>query len=275
MSLSLFELPDQTVVLEHQIAGHRHEHGKLYTGMLKHIDGYVMKPVQNNERGKTEIEFYEQIFQSSHPVISKLKQIVPHFFGLHQFVSDTAIHYFIKMEDVAAGMAKPCIADIKIGRQTWDPYSSPEKQFAENMKYRGTKEPLGFCIPGMCIFDLATDKVLKLDKHYGRSLNSDSVRDALLLYFNSTQVIENRLLSEVLSQLNAVRLWFEEQRHFLFYATSLLFVYDADLLKKGCNILNVRIRMIDFAHVFPAHDSRDSNYLEGLCKLIQIISSIQ
>ena len=45
------------------------------------------------------------------------------------------------------------------------------------MKYRGTKEPLGFCIPGMCIFDLATDKVLKLDKHYGRRLNSDSVRD--------------------------------------------------------------------------------------------------
>ena len=37
------------------------------------------------------------------------------------------------MEDVAAGMAKPCIADIKIGRQTWDPYSSPEKQFAENV----------------------------------------------------------------------------------------------------------------------------------------------
>ncbi len=79
----------------------------------------------------------------------------------------------------------------------------------------------------------------------------------------------------MLNQLNAVRLWFEEQRHYLFYATSLLLVYDADLLKKGSNILNVRIRMIDFAHVFPAHDSQDSNYLEGLCKLIQIISSIQ
>jgi hypothetical protein len=38
------------------------------------------------------------------------------------------------MEDVAAGMIKPCIADIKIGRQTWDPYSSPEKQLAENVK---------------------------------------------------------------------------------------------------------------------------------------------
>jgi hypothetical protein len=33
MMSSLFELPDETVVLEHQIAGHRHEHGKLYTGV--------------------------------------------------------------------------------------------------------------------------------------------------------------------------------------------------------------------------------------------------
>lgn len=37
------------------------------------------------------------------------------------------------MEDVVAGMVKPCIADIKIGRQTWDPASSSEKQHAENV----------------------------------------------------------------------------------------------------------------------------------------------
>ncbi len=45
------------------------------------------------------------------------------------------------------------------------------------MKYSGTKIPLGFCIPGMCIFDLESDKVIRLDKHYGRSLNCDTVRD--------------------------------------------------------------------------------------------------
>jgi hypothetical protein len=56
------------------------------------------------------------------------------------------------------------------------------------MKYRGTKEPLGFCIPGMCIFDLASDKVLKLDKHYGRSLNSDSVKDGNSIFFNNIEI---------------------------------------------------------------------------------------
>jgi len=37
------------------------------------------------------------------------------------------------MEDVAANFSKPCVADIKIGRQTWDPYSAPEKQLSEDV----------------------------------------------------------------------------------------------------------------------------------------------
>lgn len=59
-----------------------------FTGMLKHKDGLVMKPVQKNRRGKTEIEFYEEISQSSHPTISRLQQLIPKFFGLHNFVTD-------------------------------------------------------------------------------------------------------------------------------------------------------------------------------------------
>lgn len=93
---------------------------------------------------------------------------------------------------------------------------------------------------------------------------------ALLLYLNSTQTIQKSLLFEILCQLNAIRLWFEEQRHFLFYATSLLLTYDADFLSNRSS-LNVRIRMIDFAHVYPANGTKDSNYIEGLCKLIQIL----
>lgn len=48
-------------------------------------------------------------------------------------------------------------------------------------KYIGTKGPLGFCIPGMCIFDLESEKLLRLDKHYGRNLNCESVRDGNIL----------------------------------------------------------------------------------------------
>ena len=123
--------------------------------MLKHTtEGHVMKPVQDDERGKKEIEFYEDVFLSANAcsVITHLRDLVPRYLGLHQFISDDSgkinvvcfilyfliiywflVNYFIKMEDVASGCRKPCIADIKIGRQTWDPDSSPEKRLSENV----------------------------------------------------------------------------------------------------------------------------------------------
>ena len=58
--------------------------------MLKHSDGFVMKPVQNNERGRIEIEFYEQVMHSSHPPINQLKKFVPRFLGLHQFLNENS-----------------------------------------------------------------------------------------------------------------------------------------------------------------------------------------
>ena len=78
---------------------------------------------------------------------------------------------------------------------------------------------------------------------------------------------------EFLRELQKVRSWFEEQRQYLFFATSLLFVYDADLLGEETSNFNVRVRMIDFAHVYPANGLPDSNYMEGLNNLIQIFES--
>lgn len=91
-------------------------------------------------------------------------------------------------------------------------------------------------------------------------------------------MIEKRLINEMVSQLKSIEQWFVEQRHFLFFATSLLLAYDADPLTRfnrgRSEELNVRVRMIDFAHVYPSVDgSPDSNYLEGIGKLIQIIES--
>ena len=52
------------------------------------------------------------------------------------------------------------------------------------MKYRGTKEQLGFCIPGMCVYDIRSETNVRLDKHYGRNLNSHSVKEGNQLHYN-------------------------------------------------------------------------------------------
>jgi hypothetical protein len=40
---------------------------------------------------------------------------------------------FIKLEDIAKEVAEPCIMDIKIGRQTWDPQATLEKRKNEDV----------------------------------------------------------------------------------------------------------------------------------------------
>ena len=61
-------------------------------GMLKHTEGFVMKPVQNDVRGQTEIEFYKSIFlsPSANSAVSKLQQLIPKFLGIHSFSTNTA-----------------------------------------------------------------------------------------------------------------------------------------------------------------------------------------
>jgi 1D-myo-inositol-tetrakisphosphate 5-kinase/inositol-polyphosphate multikinase len=40
---------------------------------------------------------------------------------------------FIILDNVANGIVEPCIMDIKIGRQTWDPEASSEKREREDV----------------------------------------------------------------------------------------------------------------------------------------------
>jgi 1D-myo-inositol-tetrakisphosphate 5-kinase/inositol-polyphosphate multikinase len=40
---------------------------------------------------------------------------------------------FIKLDDITKEVAEPCIMDIKIGRQTWDPEATLEKRKNEDV----------------------------------------------------------------------------------------------------------------------------------------------
>lgn len=127
----------------------------LFIGMLKHKDGHILKPLLKPIQAKTEIEFYEGIATSPH---AALLSFVPKFYGtgsinLQSFSKQTfftdsikfvrkkqTASYFVYLEgevlileDVAAGFEKPCIMDIKIGRQTWDPFALPSKRESEEV----------------------------------------------------------------------------------------------------------------------------------------------
>jgi len=49
--------------------------------------------------------------------------------------SDDDDYECLVLRDVTAGMARPCVLDVKLGRRTYEPGMSPEKQAKELAKY--------------------------------------------------------------------------------------------------------------------------------------------
>ncbi|XP_067131420.1 inositol polyphosphate multikinase-like [Centruroides vittatus] len=259
-----FPLPENTRILEHQIAGHQHGQGRTKLGVLKHNDGSILKPmIKNDPRGIRELEFYEKVFHNGNNTgVSVLQSLLPRFKGTWETtINGNGIKYLC-IEDVTEAFVKPCILDIKVGPCTYDPEASPEKILHETIKYP-TSTITGFRILGMrikeslsvklCVFSKPSKgferddkkvpkrgklriyfvtphgKVLYFDKHYGRQQTPETIADALFLYLNkSYETTVHAILCGFLHKLHAIENWFKVQRTFAFYSSSILFVYEGD-----------------------------------------------
>ena len=82
------------------------------------------------------------------------------------------------------------------------------------------------------------------------------------------------LVDNIISELEEIELWFEQQSTFYFYDSSVLIAYDAVNLEQGPFPLanpvpETRVRIADFAHVSPNLErTKDMNYLQGFKELI-------
>ena len=82
--------------------------------------------------------------------------------------------------------------------------------------------------------------------------------------------------------MSEIKEWFEKQRNYHFYSSSIIIAYESDLETINSNekdTLNeidtkVRLAMIDFTHVYPAQDQPDSNYLFGLNNLLNLLNTL-
>lgn len=60
----------------------------------------------------------------------------------------TVLDLYLKLEDVTRHFVKPCIMDVKLGQQSYDPYASQEKREQQIKKYP-LMEEIGFLVLGM------------------------------------------------------------------------------------------------------------------------------
>ena len=120
-------------------------------------------------------------------------------------------------------------------------------------------------------------------KDYGKTLTEDNIDQLLDLFLDisTDRSLAKNLASLFIEKLTKIATLFETQTTFHFFASSLLFVYDAEGVNnnkdQGPEGLRqfVNLKMIDFAHVWPATDNaRDDNYLTGVNSLISLFSKV-
>uniref|UniRef100_A0A1I7TQ27 Kinase n=1 Tax=Caenorhabditis tropicalis TaxID=1561998 RepID=A0A1I7TQ27_9PELO len=155
-----------------------------------------------------------------------------------------------------------------MGQVTYDPLASAAKIEKESIKYP-PQATMGMRILGYRIHR-GNQNVEVRDKDWGKSFDETTVQNGLREFFSARDADLKQVLEEALDKLSIIKKYFESQKSFQFFASSLLFVYEADKTLP----INLRIVMIDFSHAFTSNGKRDEGYLFGIQNLEIFLNSL-
>lgn len=227
-------------------------------------DGMILKPFQraqsgkDKSRGEMEADFYSEVSASRDP----LKHFIPRFHGIEEAEDDVK---YLKLENLTAGMTKPCVLDLKMGQQTYDETASEDKIAFERAKYPPQGE-IGFRVVGMRVYrpNSQAEEEFKSTRDWCMDITVDSMQSAIEQYFFDGRSIKYNLVEQLIEKLNQINIVLRDSPKYRMYGSSLLIVYDA----MSANTERFDVRMIDFAHVFPIRDGgMDNGYLHGIAFL--------
>ncbi|KNA05019.1 hypothetical protein SOVF_194330 [Spinacia oleracea] len=277
--MPMFKVPD------HQVAGHQALNGQL--GPLIDETGLFYKPLQEDERGLREAEFYKT-FSADVRVPDHIRKFFPKSFGtkLLDASDGSGPLSHLVLEDLMSKYENPSIVDFKIGSRTWYPQATDEYIEKCLKKDKITSSlSLGFRISGLQIYEGQESGYWKPDRKVTIKYKPEDVRMVLRKFVSVNQSSDSKKesgcstfassvyggSSGILAQLQELKSWFEEQTIYHFYSCSVLMVYDKESLAKGKEVVPA-IKLVDFAHVVEGEGILDHNFLGGLCSLIKFIS---
>jgi len=263
----------EVIPLETQIAGHGScNDGKR--GLLRHGSGLVLKPVQAPPKGRREVAFYQKLSTSSNETDIQFKSLTAKYFGTKSVTlsSGDVIEYLV-LENLTQRMTKPCVMDVKIGAITYGPDASNAKREKEAKSYSGTKIPLGFSVLG--IISYPQNEMRRLTKAFGQSLQKDSINQVLENFLCLDSHLAKLISLVFIEKLEGFLELFTKQTTYHMYASSLLFVYDYDKLNSKLFDIKdfITLKLIDFAHVFPAKGKIDENFVNGLENILNMFKA--
>ena len=232
-------------------------------------------------------------------LLHRLELFTCEYYGMVEYVPDvssaeaevgpygTNYNSHLLLHNLTTHFSKPCVLDLKMGTDTFEPDAPIEKKLREKAKYPAQTE-FGFRLVAMRIYnpaDVTADKggYVYYPKSFGRSLERrDAVKRGLRSFFGGSdlpknvQVYRSGAIKKILHKLKLIRSWFRDNYIFSFTASSILLIYEGNTVTNevdGVQPDMATAKMIDFGRVRRQRGG-DQGYLKGLNNLIEIVEEI-